>query len=276
MVHTADNLSLICPYIRAEQVEDLLGRGGLQSLRVITLWDSRAFLAGASEPEALRRLLQLGGEVRTLKSGLHAKLYIADRTAALVTSANFTAGGLTNNLECGVALRNREAIDALVERFNHEWRRAAPLAEEHVAALLRRPRSRKGTREHRTPALEGIGTGTLSAPAGPAERLGAACRRDRYGAHAGASRLPAETITRARWLPVVAHAASRQRGRQLGEARAIGLREGGPLRHEIRRRRIPNTPAADRPTRGVVHHELTNPVWARQRNSVPRHTAPKP
>ena len=51
MVQTADSLSLICPYIRAEQIEDLLGHQELQCLRVITLWDLRAFLVGASEPE---------------------------------------------------------------------------------------------------------------------------------------------------------------------------------------------------------------------------------
>lgn len=51
MVQAADNLSLICPYIRAEQIEDLLGHRELRSLRVITLWDIRAFLLGASEPK---------------------------------------------------------------------------------------------------------------------------------------------------------------------------------------------------------------------------------
>lgn len=141
MVRTADNLSLICPYIRAQQVEDILGHRQLQSLRVITLWEIRAFLAGASEPEALHRLLQLGAEVRTMSAGLHAKVYIVDRSAALVTSANLSAGGLTNNLECGVALQDRQAVTALAERFNLEWRRATPLAEEQVvdmcAALVR-------------------------------------------------------------------------------------------------------------------------------------------
>ncbi len=134
MVQAADNLSLICPYIRAEQIEDLLGHRELRSLRVITLWDVRAFLLGASEPKALRRVLQLGGEVRTMNSGLHAKVYIADGSA-LVTSANLTAGGLTNNLECGVSFQSREAVAALAGRFNLEWRRAAPVTEEHVIAL---------------------------------------------------------------------------------------------------------------------------------------------
>ena len=98
MIQATDNLSLICPYIRAGQVDDLLGGRKLRSLRVITLWDIRAFITGASEPDALRRLLRLGGEVRAMSSGLHAKVYITDGSA-VVTSANLTAGGLTNNFD---------------------------------------------------------------------------------------------------------------------------------------------------------------------------------
>ena len=145
MVGTADNLSLICPYIRVQQVDDILGHRQFQSLRVITLWDVRAFLAGASEPQALGRLLERGADVRTMSAGLHAKVYIVDRSAAPVTSANLSAGGMTNNLECGVALQEREAVAELTEHFNLEWRRATPLAEEQVAdmcATLVRERAR--------------------------------------------------------------------------------------------------------------------------------------
>ena len=56
MVQATRSLSVICPYIRATQVNDLLGDSQLQSLRVITLWSFRTFLAGSSEPEALRHL----------------------------------------------------------------------------------------------------------------------------------------------------------------------------------------------------------------------------
>lgn len=147
MVQAADDLRLICPYIRAEQVEDLLGHQKLRSLRVITLCDFRSFLMGASDPEALRRILQLGGEVRTMNSGLHAKIYIADQSAALVTSANFSAGGLTNNFECGVLLQDREAVTMLMERFSLEWRRATPLTEEHIGDLCAEL-DRERTRAH--------------------------------------------------------------------------------------------------------------------------------
>lgn len=134
MVEAADDLSVICPYIRAEQVENLLGGRELRSLRVLTLWDVRSFILGVSDPRALGRLLELGGEIRAMKAGLHAKVYITDGSA-LVTSANFTAGGLTNNQECGVIVENPNAVAVLADRFNLEWRRAAPVGEEDVVAL---------------------------------------------------------------------------------------------------------------------------------------------
>lgn len=135
IVQSTRNLSVICPYIRAVQVNDLLGDSELQSLKVITLWSFRTFLAGSSEPEALRHLLELGGQVRTMSSGLHAKVYIADESA-LVTSANLTGGGLVNNLECGLVLRGRAAVSALEQQFELEWRRATPLNVDHVAQMI--------------------------------------------------------------------------------------------------------------------------------------------
>lgn len=134
MVQTTGNLSVICPYIRTQQIEDLLAHRELESFRVIALWDIHSFLVGASEPGALRRTLQLGGEVRAMKSGLHAKVYIADG-AAMITSANLTAGGLTNNLECGVLVRNPKAVSRLADRFDREWRRAAPVRKEDIIVL---------------------------------------------------------------------------------------------------------------------------------------------
>ena len=213
MVQTADNLSFICPYIRAEQIEDLLGNRELQSLRVITLWDFRAFLVGASEPEALRRLFQLGGEVRAMNSGLHAKVYIADRSAALVTSANLSAGGLTNNLECGVALQDREAVTALVERFNLEWCRAAQLAEEHVVALcaeLNRERTRASELLERLQELEQkISLRTPGVPSvwtPQADEIVVELTPEQIG-------FLQRPLQGQWWLPVVARAASEQRGR---------------------------------------------------------------
>ena len=118
MIGSARHVSFICPYVREDQVESLLGERELESIRVITLWDVRAFLMGASQPEALKLLLRLGGDVRAMRSGLHAKVYIAEDSSALVTSANLSAGGMTENLECGVAIEDRETVSHLLQQFD--------------------------------------------------------------------------------------------------------------------------------------------------------------
>ena len=45
-------LDVICPYLRFDAVERLFGSVRPESLRVITLWDTRAFLTGGTELEA--------------------------------------------------------------------------------------------------------------------------------------------------------------------------------------------------------------------------------
>ena len=42
--------------------------------------------------------------------GLHAKVYIADQSRAIVTSANLTRGGLVGNLEYGILIQNARTV----------------------------------------------------------------------------------------------------------------------------------------------------------------------
>ena len=46
----------------------------------------------------------------TYLPGLHAKVYIADQHTAIITSANFTDGGLVKNLEYGVVLSDPPTV----------------------------------------------------------------------------------------------------------------------------------------------------------------------
>jgi hypothetical protein len=55
-----------------------------------------------------------------LVSNLHAKIYIADRTSAIVASANLTRSGLEDNLELGVVIDGGNEVKALV-RIVDEW-----------------------------------------------------------------------------------------------------------------------------------------------------------
>jgi hypothetical protein len=66
---------------------------------------------GTSDPQALILLLETlpNAQVRHL-GGLHAKVYVADSRMALVTSANFTEGGIARNYEFGVSLLNTNHV----------------------------------------------------------------------------------------------------------------------------------------------------------------------
>ena len=67
-----------------------------------------------------------GGSVGRWEDGaaLHAKAVVADRSVALVTSANFTAHALTRNIELGLLIRDDRVaggIDAHVrERMQRD------------------------------------------------------------------------------------------------------------------------------------------------------------
>lgn len=77
-------------------------------------------------------------EAPWLKAGYlyhHAKLYIADRRAAVVTSANFSYHGLCRSLEAGYVVTAPEDVQFFVERYDHYFAQATSLTEDLIAAL---------------------------------------------------------------------------------------------------------------------------------------------
>lgn len=70
---------------------------------VLTDLSPRAVCAGATEPGAVASLRSsLSGSRLVHLPRLHAKVYIADGRAAIVTSGNLTSGGIRRNYEYGV------------------------------------------------------------------------------------------------------------------------------------------------------------------------------
>ena len=145
------SLFIISPYIRMDAVERVVGR--LRSnpvfphldIKILTRHDEGAFLGGHSHAEALLHLLDLGGngspkvEMRWLPN-LHAKVYVFDDESALVTSANLTADsffkeGSAGDIECGVLLESKEAVQALLLYLREVWTKAAPALPEMLRHL---------------------------------------------------------------------------------------------------------------------------------------------
>ena len=81
-----------------------------------------------------------GEDAPWLKAGYlyqHAKLYIADRQAAVVTSANFTHHGLCQSLEAGYVVTDREDVCFFVDRFDEYFAQAKPITDDLIEALRR-------------------------------------------------------------------------------------------------------------------------------------------
>jgi len=111
-----ESLLISSPYIGKEACRKLGTSGDAawrQTVRVSILTDlSRdTILSGATDVTAISKLCEefLQLEVIFLPS-IHAKVYICDERAAIVTSANMTGGGLVRNYEYGVKLRDTKLV----------------------------------------------------------------------------------------------------------------------------------------------------------------------
>ena len=106
------SILIVAPYIKDEEAAWLCGR--LQpGIEVITLAnvDAEAVSASALDLAALRRLAEASPTARLIAlSNLHAKVFVADETAAIVTSGNLTRSGLDSNIEYGVLFQERDLV----------------------------------------------------------------------------------------------------------------------------------------------------------------------
>ena len=65
----------------------------------------------------------------------HAKLYIADRQSAVVTSANFSYHGLCISREAGIIVNNSDDVAYFVSRFDYYFDEARSITAELIEAL---------------------------------------------------------------------------------------------------------------------------------------------
>ena len=94
------------------QLTDLVPKAASRTL--VTRTDLRDFALGASSLDTLCSLSKDGVSIRSLHR-LHAKIYVFDQSAALVTSANATRAGLWRNFECGLGITDNVAVSELAE-----------------------------------------------------------------------------------------------------------------------------------------------------------------
>ncbi|MDH5720736.1 MAG: helicase-related protein [Spirochaetia bacterium] len=65
----------------------------------------------------------------------HAKLYMADKSSAVVTSANLSLHGLCFSKEAGILVTDKEAVRFFVEKFEEYFMKARPIGEELLDRL---------------------------------------------------------------------------------------------------------------------------------------------
>ena len=112
----------MCPFIKRHALAKILSAPP-PFLRIITRFNLPDFAEGVSDIESLRLFLDAGGAVRGVH-GLHAKLYIFGTGRAIITSANLTGAGLTENREFGIITEDSAAVERCLAWFDALWQDA--------------------------------------------------------------------------------------------------------------------------------------------------------
>jgi hypothetical protein len=98
----ASKIQIMCPYISEAGAEWLVRtKDSSADLEIITEISSTGLITGVQSPEALEILLDSGCKVHFLTKRLHAKMFWIDESKLLITSANLTSNGLSENFELG-------------------------------------------------------------------------------------------------------------------------------------------------------------------------------
>ena len=121
-------LRIVCPFIKLGVLSELLDQHHPEALLVITRFRLEDFLAGVSDIDALRRVLEAGGQVRGVR-GLHAKMFLFGDSRAAVTSANLTTRGMVSNHEFGCVSEESSFVTACSAYFDKLWSAAGPNLE---------------------------------------------------------------------------------------------------------------------------------------------------
>ncbi len=135
------SLLIVAPFITQPGVkivnsslsDDLRKQGKIQ---ILTCLDVLSICQGTCDPHALKSLLE-GAPATTLTHlpRLHAKVYIADDHAAIITSGNLTTGGLAANFEYGIALNEPSLVRQVKYDIGEYANLGANLGDEQLASF---------------------------------------------------------------------------------------------------------------------------------------------
>ncbi|MBI5652025.1 MAG: phospholipase D family protein [Chloroflexi bacterium] len=88
-------------------------------INILTDISLRTLVQGATDLSALQYLFENHQNVFvTYLPRIHAKVYVSDKSCAIVASANFTDGGATRNLEYGVRIEDTTVVQKIRDDIN--------------------------------------------------------------------------------------------------------------------------------------------------------------
>ncbi len=118
-----NNIYIISPFLGLDTIKKLiviLKNKNIQ-IKLITRFYRNDFINNFSSLTGLELLLDAGVEIMAL-IGLHSKQYLVDNNFALISSANFTNGGLIENYELGIIIEDEKKLNQKnLEYFINLW-----------------------------------------------------------------------------------------------------------------------------------------------------------
>lgn len=110
-------LRIVSPFVKEQLVRNMQTAIDFEKFEFITRYSLFDFAQNVSSLGALKFCVERGASVFGIKE-LHSKVYLFDKRAAIVSSANLTNGGLINNFECGIYTDDKRVINQLHSYFD--------------------------------------------------------------------------------------------------------------------------------------------------------------
>lgn len=124
-------LQITSPYVKAGLVNQTLSRKNPDlKIELVTSLKVNDFYQKSSDLSAIKNLIETNNSAYRNQS-LHAKIYIFDKRKALITSGNWTFGGLTRNYEYGVLIDEVSVVTDIVNDFEQLKINESTIRVEH-------------------------------------------------------------------------------------------------------------------------------------------------
>ncbi len=141
MTGGVQHIILCSPFLTLEGIKPLLKRFKQRDhikMDVISRFDEIEWATGVTDPQVFEELFRLNQydkwEIEiTLVEGLHAKVIVLGKKAAIVGSANITKGGFENNLELGILVTDQKEIETILKIVDSYKEAGVPLSPESLA-----------------------------------------------------------------------------------------------------------------------------------------------